>query len=183
MKKYLFITVLLLCGIFSNLLAATVTWDFNSPVNNNQTDGWNIVYYTNGNTSGGVLNLTAQTYGNMRLDQYANPYNPSVYKYAVIKLKNTTAQTAARFYWWGVGDNTPYYSEFTITPNDTGFKEYVVDLSADINWTKHTSGVRVIRFDVPTGIVGASIGKIISIDQIKLSSTPPCNFRLPSLLE
>lgn len=176
MKKHLFISVLLLCGIFSNLFAATITWDFNSAVINNKVDGWNIVNYTNGNTSGGILNLTAQANSNIRFDEYTNPYSPSLYKYAVIKLKNTTAQTTAHFYWWGVGDNNAYYSEFTITPNDTGFKEYVINLSTNTNWTKHTYGIRIIRFDVPTGIAGPSIGKIINIDRIKLSSTAPMQF-------
>lgn len=168
--------MLLLCGINSNLLANTITWSFDTPIVNGKADGWNIVNYTNGSTSGSVLNLTAQANSHIRYDEYTNPYNPNQYKYAVIRLKNTTGQTTGRFYWWGVGDNSPYYSEFNITTNDSGFKEYVIDLSANTNWTKHTSGIRIIRFDIPVGITGSSVGKTISIDKIKLSPSVPMQF-------
>ncbi|WP_187260678.1 cellulase family glycosylhydrolase [Pontibacter beigongshangensis] len=150
----------------------TYSWEFNEPVVNNKAEGWSIVNYTGAFTEEGVLNLTAaQTYNNIRYDVPAmSPIEPKVYKHLTIKLKNDTEETKARFYWWGpVGDNVANFLEFEISSNDTEFKEYTLDLSQIAAWSSK-SYARIIRFDVPSPVQEASLGKAVGIDFIQLSS-------------
>ncbi|PTX10508.1 endoglucanase [Pontibacter mucosus] len=151
------------------------TWRFDEAVNSNRVEGWNIVNYTGGHTAGGVLHLTtSQTYNNIRYDVPATaPVDPAVYRYATIRLQNGTADTRARFYWWGpVGDNIANYAEFGISSQDTEFKEYTVDLSQLPLWTGKSS-IRILRFDVPSPVSEVSYGATVRIDEIRLSSHPP----------
>ncbi|MGV3508420.1 MAG: cellulase family glycosylhydrolase [Sphingobacteriaceae bacterium] len=173
MKRILLFSLIWLQSLSMVSIANTFTWDFNNPLSSGKADGWSIVGYTNAGTSNGILNLTAQANSNIRYDEYTNPYNPQYYKYVIIRLKNPTTQTKARFYWWGVNNNTAYYSEFTISANDTGFKEYVINLGNISNWTAQTAGIRIIRFDLPSSVESASVGKVINVDYIKLSAYAP----------
>ncbi|MGV3546806.1 MAG: cellulase family glycosylhydrolase [Pedobacter sp.] len=177
-KKICFIGIFLFCVAYNGLFANTVLWSFNAPVLANKADGWNIVGYTNAATTSSTLNLSVQSNSNIRFDEYTNPYNPSVYKYVAIKLKNTTSQTTARFYWWGVNNSTAYYIEFAISSNDNTFKEYLINLGANSNWTAQTAGIRIIRFDLPSNVQAASLGKTISVDHIRLAASPPLQFPL-----
>ncbi|WP_168193939.1 cellulase family glycosylhydrolase [Pontibacter sp. SGAir0037] len=147
------------------------TWNFNEPVANNKAEGWNIVNYTGAYTAAGILNLTAaQAYNNIRLDVPAStPIDPTVYKFVTIRLRNETAETKARFYWWGpVGDNVANFVEFDISANDSDFKEYSVNLGQQPLWIGKSS-IRIIRFDVPSPVGVASLGKAVAIDYISLS--------------
>ncbi len=151
------------------------TWHFEEPVVNNKVEGWNIVNYTNASTSNSVLSLTtAQTYHNIRYDvPDAEPIDPSVYKYATIKMKNGTGDSKARFYWWGpVGDNVAHFVEFDILANHSDYKEYTVELSEEASWTGK-SHIRIIRFDVPSPVSQASFGNVVEIDYITLSPESP----------
>ncbi|MFT2008287.1 cellulase family glycosylhydrolase [Pontibacter sp. 13R65] len=152
--------------------ALAYTWHFNEPVANNKADGWNIINYTNAQTVNGVLSLTAaQSFNNIRYDVPASsPVDPGLYKFVTIRLKNETADTKARFYWWGpVGDNVANFVEFDISSNDTDFKEYTVALAPEALWTTKSS-IRIIRFDVPSPVSAVSLGKTVSIDYIRLAS-------------
>lgn len=152
----------------------THRWEFVGAVENNRIEGWNIINYTNASAEAGILSLTlSQTYHNIRYDvPSTNAVDPLVSKYATIRLKNGSAQTKARFYWWAVGDNTPYFAEFDITANDTGFREYTIDLGSIANWATKGS-IRIIRFDVPATTGTESFGNTVSIDWINLRSSLP----------
>ncbi|WP_276499483.1 cellulase family glycosylhydrolase [Pontibacter litorisediminis] len=153
----------------------THSWEFNGALESNRIDGWTIANYTNASAANGILDLTvAQTYQHIKYDVPAsNAIDPAMSKYAVIRLKNTTPDTKARFYWWGpVGDNVAHYVEFDISSNDTDFKEYTVDLSQNASWTGKSS-IRIIRFDVPGIASAASVGKQVQVDQVRLLAALP----------
>lgn len=147
-------------------------WEFNRPVVSNNVEGWTIIAYGNAATSGGSLNLQTPTHYNyIKYDITAlDPVNTSLHKYAIIRLKNTTYKTQASFYWH---DHTAYNNVvFDITANDTDYKEYVINLSANTNWTSKPS-LKLIRFDIPMGAITGSENRWVNIDYIKLATTAP----------
>ena len=68
-----------------------------------------------------------------------------------ITVKNNSANTAAEIYFSSTASG---YSEsqvvrFTMTPNDTGYKTYTINMNASANWTGRT--ITGIRFDLANG--------------------------------
>ncbi|HEY1055142.1 MAG TPA: SGNH/GDSL hydrolase family protein [Emticicia sp.] len=144
----------------------THSWEFNHPVINNQIEGWTILNYTNANTTNSILTLNAaQTYCYIRYDTALGPIEPLISKKVVIKLKNNTSETKARFYWWGT-NATAAFIEFPMSANDTDYKEYTIDLNNDARWSGH---INYIRFDVPSPVYPVSIGQTVNVDYIKLT--------------
>ncbi|RED65278.1 discoidin domain-containing protein [Cohnella phaseoli] len=61
----------------------------------------------------------------------------SRYAYVKISMKNNTADDSAELYWLRDDDTTwdlVKYQSFDIRPNDDGYTEYIIDLSAEPEW-------------------------------------------------
>ncbi|WP_409346116.1 hypothetical protein [Paenibacillus sp. MBLB4367] len=111
-------------------------------------EGWTMQNQVTGTVSGGSLNLTST--GN---DPYIwspdllNIANPATNRYIRIRLKNNASSTTAQFFF--ITDSDTVWSSaksvaFSITANDSAYKEYSVDMAANGAWT---GTVRRIRFD------------------------------------
>ncbi|RZM05814.1 MAG: hypothetical protein EOO88_54345 [Pedobacter sp.] len=104
MKKNLSFLIAFLCASIV-LRAQTVTrsWDFNDPVANNKADGWDIAFYSNPNTSAGILNLTATSGAGYCSLTYNVPagetIDPAVSKIFKIRVKNGTKDRRTNFIW------------------------------------------------------------------------------------
>jgi hypothetical protein len=147
-------------------------WDFNGPVvTNNWIDDWNINDYTNPSSSGGYLYLThSKTFSvlNYYWQTTQLAIDPAVHKYAVVKVKNTTAYTTGKFGWKSNGTN--YSVSFPITANDISFKQYVIDLTGNANWTGNISFLSVA---VPNLSTVPTVAASVVFDEIKLTMSAP----------
>ncbi|WP_082893441.1 glycoside hydrolase family 5 protein [Rufibacter ruber] len=180
----IFPLILLVFGLYLSAAAQTIThaWDFNSSVVNNQVDGWNIVNFTNANTANGILSLTGSArFNHIRYNVPSGvTINPSQSKTAIIRLKNETSETVGRLYFWG-SQASAVFIDFDITPNDSQFREYKIDLSRDTAWT---GTISAIRFDVPTTLQTAYYGQQVKVDYVKLSTEvlpPPAPLPKPTM--
>lgn len=153
-------------------------WNFDGPVEDRLIEGWKIYNYDNPATVDGILNLSVSTrYNNLDyVVPSADIINPEEMQNVTIRLKNETSNKDGRFYWWS-SEYEAVYVEFTMTTNDSEFKEYVIDLSLDERWTGDVSR---IRFDVPIPVTEVSYGKAINVDYIKLTEQ---QFTIPQMPE
>ncbi|MEO0224963.1 MAG: M6 family metalloprotease domain-containing protein, partial [candidate division WOR-3 bacterium] len=130
-------------------------------------EGWNTTYNASVSVSTGSilsLNITASGAYIMSADNLM--ISATTYKYIKIRLRNTTNQTQARFFWITSTDtqwNDVKSVSFTITSNDTDFGEYVIDLSRVSSWSGR---IRRLRF-APSSSSGR-----IDIDYIRLEKDP-----------
>lgn len=107
-----------------------------------------------------VLSITGSNAFVMSPDNLMLP--ATTYQYIRIRLKNTTNSNQARFFWITATDtqwNDTKSVSFSISGNDTDFKEYIINLSTNSAWTGR---IRRLRF---TPVV--SSGRI-EIDYIRL---------------
>jgi hypothetical protein len=165
MKKSVLLSLTLLLFVVAGAKAQKYNWDFNSGL-----EKWTVINYTNEEVTNGILTLTgAQTYCYIKYDfATADFMDAATYKYAVIKLRNETYDTEAKFFWRY--NNAWVFVPFTISKEDKDFKEYVIDLSANDKWS---GKIPIIRFDVPSPIHNESINNTISIDYIKFLDKKP----------
>lgn len=157
----------------------THLWDFNGAVVGNKVEGWNIMDYTSASTSNSILNLTIANSANNGLAYYVGAngnatIDPAISKYAVIKLKNGTAKTQATFFWQPRDESGTILNkkiDFNIVPNDTQFREYVVDLGSNEAWKAPLNQpLYSIFVRVPyTNVTAADIDRTVEIDYIKLT--------------
>jgi hypothetical protein len=102
------------------------------------------------------------------------------YKYMVIGMQNLSADNTAQLYW--ITDANSGYDGtkaigFSIVPNDTKIRYYVIDLSANANWK---GVIKQIRFD-PVGTVSSGA---VKIDFIKFVGTKPSTISvIPGTIE
>lgn len=126
-------------------------WTFDQDGN---LEGWSMQNQVTGSVTGGALVLTST--GN---DPYIwspdllSIHDPAEFRYIRIRLKNSTNDTVARFFF--TTDGNPGWSAsqsvaFTMTANDSSFKEYAVDMGAHNSWA---GTIRRLRFD-PFGTTG-----------------------------
>ncbi|WP_010277226.1 fibronectin type III domain-containing protein [Paenibacillus senegalensis] len=136
-------------------------WEFEQAGN---LEGWSFQHQVTGVVTGGALVLTST--GN---DPYVwspdllSVIDPSRFRYIRIRLKNSTSDKVARFFF--ITDADPAWNAvksiaFTISANDADYKEYAVDMAANSNWT---GTIRRFRFD-PFGTTG-----IMLIDWIQIT--------------
>jgi alpha-L-rhamnosidase len=136
-----------------------VAWNFNTDGN---AEGWILTHALSGSVSGGYYNLTISG-----SDPYMHsPDNLGVdaskYKKVKIRLKNSTTDTAAQLYWITTVDaawSETKHSNFTINANDSGYTDYIIDLSANSYWT---GTIRQLRLD-PVANVSSGTTSIDSI--------------------
>ncbi|MFE5321563.1 OmpL47-type beta-barrel domain-containing protein [Paenibacillus sp. NPDC056579] len=93
--------------------------------------------------------------------------NWSSNRFMKIRLKNNTSDVSAAVYFTDL--NNPSYSEnnrvnFTITPNDATFKEYIIDMKANSQWGN--ANVLSIRLDLARNANNGTV----DIDYISLSA-------------
>ncbi|MFN0291938.1 cellulase family glycosylhydrolase [Pedobacter helvus] len=147
--------------------AQTHIWEFNDLVVNDKVEGWSIINYINAQTANGVLKLTAsKTNCLIKFDSPDGYIDPQFSNAAIIRLKNGTSNTLARFYWWTDAVSAAYI-EFPISANDTDFKEYTIYLSEDSRWS---GDINIIRFDVPSPVTAENLNKNVEIDYAALSA-------------
>jgi hypothetical protein len=87
----------------------------------------------------------------------------SDYKYVVVTMQNQTSATTAELFWvttTATGYDGAKMVQFPIVANDTKQRTYIIDLSANANWT---GTIKQIRFDPTTASSGT-----VKIDVIKL---------------
>lgn len=124
---------------------APVAWNFSTDGN---AEGWSLINALSGSVSGGSYNLNITG-----SDPYMHsPDNVGAdtakYKKVKVRMKNNTSDTGAQLYWITTADtgwSESKHTDFTITPNDSGYTEYVIDLSSHLYWT---GTIRQIRLDV-----------------------------------
>ena len=165
MKKIILLGLIFSVFLVSSAKAQKYSWEFNSGL-----EKWAVVNYTNENVNEGILTITgAQTYCYIKYDfATADFIDATSYKYAVIKVKNESYDTEAKFFWRY--NNTWVFEPFKLSKEDKEFKEYIIDLSNNEKWKGQ---IPIIRFDVPSPIHNESIGSKISIDYIKFLTTKP----------
>ncbi|MDP2322594.1 MAG: RICIN domain-containing protein, partial [Gammaproteobacteria bacterium] len=136
-------------------------WEFNTPGDN---EGWVSMNHMHQSTAGcGSLDLDS-TGGDPHI---YGPDNLSVdaaaYQKVRIRMRNMTSNTSGRIYF---ATNTEGFSQdnsegFTTVANDSGPREYVVDMRDVITWA---GTIRQIRLDPTDATSGA-----ISIDWIRIT--------------
>jgi uncharacterized protein YjdB len=142
------------------MYTTSILWDFydssewttNSQISNIQTSN---VYY-NGTSTGSEPSLISPD---------AIRVNAEVIKRIRIKYKNSTSGTEAKIYFRNVGDtgwNPAKVLSLNVVPNDSEYREYVVDTSNLASWT---GMIEQIKF-VPTDTTGN-----FSVDDVKLDFT------------
>lgn len=100
---------------------------------------------------------------------YSPPNNmyAATYNYIKIRMRNHTAADSAQIYWITLGDmvfNEAKSMVFPITPTDSLFREYIVDLSQHPEWK---GVVRQLRFDPGGGSLG-----LFEVDFIEIYPHP-----------
>ncbi|WP_187262022.1 cellulase family glycosylhydrolase [Pontibacter beigongshangensis] len=183
MKTLICSLVLLVCLGFSaraQEAETTHVWEFDAPVVNKKSEGWEAINYSNPNTVDGILHLTADAgLGYPDLEYKLQPgdvIDPAVSKQIVIRLKNGTSSRRCRFYW--VKNGVQVRHDFLVSVQDTEFKEYVIDLSHDSRWS---GTLQSIRFEIPMPVPSNSTGTIVSIDYIKLLKAPAAPAPMPAI--
>ncbi len=119
--------------------------------------------------SSGVLNLALNGSANVKLINTTAGINTAEYIYALVKLKNNTANKFLRFsYLKPTGGRV--YKNVDISANDTEFKTYIFDLT-NSNWTGTMDDVSVhLKFDSSTDCDG--IGSL-DFDEIRIMASIP----------
>ncbi len=166
---------------FTNILKAVeYAWNFNVDTggNVNVVDGWRRYTslddgsYLAGN--GAYLKSqykAAGTKAGIVSDESTVPLNKdlSLYKKIRILLQNATTSTTARIWWSTTTEGHDTFNvnkmvDFALVPSDTGFTEYVIDMSDQPLWT---GTLRQLRIDSSTdGLVRPN--QILWFDYIKL---------------
>ncbi len=139
-----------------------LVWDFTSGL-----ESWILANNLTGSVVGGIMNLNI-TAG----DPYMNsPGNLNItatnHRTIIIRMKNNTSDTEGRIYF--TTNTNPGFSEinsvpYSLTPNDTGYTEYVVDMSQNPAWQ---GTVTQIRLDPLTNATSGTI----EIDYIKVAGS------------
>lgn len=135
---------------------------------------------TNGNTEGWVAenNITGLSAVGGYLQGTLSGADPFITKYSIaehaatknkviIRMKNATNATKGKLYWTTNVQGTRSESKslaFNVVPNDTQYREYVVDLSGTSTWSDTITQLRLDPSDNSSG-TGS-----FSIDYIRLAS-------------
>ncbi|HEY0828963.1 MAG TPA: hypothetical protein VGE40_12770 [Bacilli bacterium] len=141
-------------------------WDFNT---DGDFEGWSMANQVTGSVSGGALNLTVSGSD----PQIKSPDNLNInsgqYPKMTIRMKNETTATKGQLYWITDTDttwDTNKRVEYTITANDSDYKEYSISLGSKLYWT---GTIKQLRVDPEEG---ASSG-VVKIGFIHLVPTTP----------
>ncbi len=143
----------------------TPVWNFNT---NNYSEGWTLTQSLNGTVTGGNYNLTVTAADPYMHSPSSLGVDASMYKYFVVRMKNTTSDNKAEFFWITTTDGAYDGNKriiFDVKPNDTDYSTYIIDLSKNTYW-KGT--VKQLRLDPSWNAVSGSI----SIDYLKLMGAP-----------
>jgi GH43 family beta-xylosidase len=149
-------------------------WNFTSDL-----EGWNTPTNLTATASNGNAVLTVTN-----ADPYLHsPNNLNVsasnHKYVVISMRNQTASNTAELFW--TTNSSPAFDgakrvSFSITPNDTKQRYYIIDLSANSNWT---GTIKQLRIDPTLASSGS-----VSIDFVKFSGAYPSTISsIPGTIE
>ncbi|MCX8094566.1 MAG: M6 family metalloprotease domain-containing protein, partial [Candidatus Goldbacteria bacterium] len=144
----------------------------------NNAEGWTLTRLSGSITNSIYsLNITG-TDPYMRSADRLN-VNSGEVKYIRLRMKNNSAGRISRIYWITNNDSTWNLAKsvsFTVTANDTSFKEYIIDLTGNTNWAGTIRQFRLdpvddvatgnveldyIKFDKGVGIVPTNIYRII----------------------
>ncbi len=114
--------------------------------------------------NGSELVLTAESV-NTRITNLNTYIDPQKTKRFSIRLRNNTGFNGVKFKWMNSNTSFDNVREFSvpITPYDTTFKEYSIDLTNELDWTEGGL-VNALRFEF-TG--GGIAGETVQIDYIR----------------
>jgi hypothetical protein len=156
-------------------ITQTTFWHFDSTL-----DGWNTLHSMTSSVSNSLANMTITA-----SDPYF--YSPdninmaaSDYKYIIVSMQNKTSDTTASFF-WNTTNSTGFDGiktvNFSIVPNDTIQRYYIIDLSTNPNWT---GTIRQIRLDPVANVSSGTV----AIDFIKFAGIYPTSITtLPGVIE
>jgi hypothetical protein len=155
-------------GSSSDTALATV-WNFKNTANN---------WYA-GNNISTVVSDSALTLNVTGGDPYLlSPFglniDASKYKYLTIKMKNNTNDISAQLFWRNnsdLGYDGTRTASFTITPNDTSYTTYSIDMSRFPAWTGR---IEQLRFDAVNSVASGSV----NLAQIKIDTASSSNIAL-----
>jgi hypothetical protein len=146
-----------------NVLAQNAkAYEFNTAGN---YEGWNGANQMTTSVSGGLLNMTVSGTDPFIWSPGTLGVSAANYPYVKIKMSNGTSCPNAKLYFITDADQTWNEAKtvvFTTTAN-SGLTEYVINMSANSNWT---GTIRQMRFD-PVG--GSYTGNSITVDYIRIS--------------
>jgi GH43 family beta-xylosidase len=145
-------------------------WNFTSDL-----EGWTLTNQISANINNSIATLSIS--GN---DPYMHsPDNLNIsatdYKYVVVSMKNNTNSTNAELFWTKFSDGaySSYKVDFSISPNDTKQRYYIIDLSANANWN---GTIKQLRLDpttmVTSGTVEIDFIKFVGSYQSALAAIP-----------
>lgn len=152
-------------------------WDINNPSTasspnywhfTNSIEGWNTIQAMSNTVSNSIF--TANITGN---DPYMHsPDNLNIsatdYKYVVLSMQNQTSASTAELFWvttTATGYDGTKRVSIPVVSNDSKQRTYIIDLSANPNWT---GMIKQIRLDPTIASSGT-----VKIDYIKFVGTKP----------
>ena len=104
---------------------------------------------------------------------------PAEYRYMVIRMKNASPANAMQVY-FAVASKDDITGDkcvtFSTTPNETGYSEYVVDMSSHAAW-KDT--IKLIRLDLSDNTTDSGT---VSIQSIKFTGTRPSSVKQEAIV-
>jgi len=150
-------------------------WNFDS-----EMEKWGSFNQLTTSVSSGIATLSI--FGNDPYMHSPNNLNISASdnKYVVVSMHNQTASNTAELFWITTSDgayNATKRVSFSIVPNDTKLRYYIIDLSANPNWS---GTIKQIRIDPTTGITSGTV----LIDFIKITGAHPTTIAtIPGTIE
>lgn len=139
-----------------------LAWDFHT---NGNYDGWNSFnHMSNLSVSGGYLNANITGQDPYMFSQSGLNAYSAIYNTIAVRMKNSTSSNTAELFW--VTNQSAAWDQnkrvtFSITPNDTEYRTYYINLAGNSNWN---SVITQIRLDPNTNVSSGAI----SIDFIEL---------------
>lgn len=140
-------------------------WNFDA---NGDFGGWLMQNHVSGTVSNGTL-VTTLTGTDPFIANHNVYFDADDVKYIRLRVKNNTAGSEGAIYWatstagWDAGKRV----SFAMQPNDTEFRDIVIDMSASTAWT---GIVQDIRLDLPEN--NAVSGSTVIYEAITFGTRP-----------
>jgi hypothetical protein len=131
------------------------------------TELWRNQSGSTQSVAGGVNTVTTTANDAYILSSASLDADAGTYRYLKIRLRNNTASTTAKVSFTTTADQTFDAAKsvtFPVRPRDTDYREYVIDMGANVLWSNQG---RQLRFHPATSATGTA-----DIDYIRLSATP-----------
>ena len=144
---------------YVQLVQPAVRWDFDT---GGSLEGWSLTSQLSGSANSGFLNLISSG-TDPYMNSSAQSFGAGSHRSVTMRMKHATSANGAQIYFVTGSDGTyndAKSANFVVTPNDSGFRTYTVEMSGVAGWT---DTITQLRLD-PSGASGA-----ITIDYIQVN--------------